>query len=71
MGIVSLGVVAQAAIINVPVDYPTIQKAIDASVMGDTVLVDSGRYMENINFLGKAITVKSVHGTTITIIDGN
>ncbi len=71
VGIVSYGVLAQAATLNVPADYPTIQGAINASHAGDTVLVDDGTYIENINFLGKAITVQSVHGTTSTIIDGN
>lgn len=67
-----------ATIINVPEDYGTIQQAIDESVNGDTVLVDQGEYFENINFLGKAITVASNHlvlqDTTIiqnTIINGN
>ena len=46
-------------IINVPGDIPTIQKAINASVDGDTVLVADGTYFENINFRGKAITLAS------------
>jgi len=55
----------------VPGSYTTIQLAIDTASNGDTVLVDNGTYTENINFLGKAITVQSVYGTTSTIIDGN
>jgi Zn-dependent metalloprotease len=40
--------------------YPTIQRAINASNHGDTVLVHRGVYREiNIDFKGKAITVKS------------
>jgi hypothetical protein len=46
-------------IINVPGDITTIQKAINASVDGDTVLVADGTYFENINFRGKAITLAS------------
>ncbi len=65
------GVDAQAATLNVPANYLTIQGAINAASNGDTVLVDSGTYKENITFSGKAITVKSVNGTTSTIIDGN
>ncbi len=61
----------QSATINVPADYPTIQEAINAAIDGDTVLVDAGTWTENISFKGKAITVKSLHGTTSTIIDGN
>ncbi|HHE38105.1 MAG TPA: T9SS type A sorting domain-containing protein [Candidatus Cloacimonetes bacterium] len=46
-------------IIDVPDDYPTIQQGIDAAADTDTVLVADGIYDENINFLGKAITVAS------------
>lgn len=56
--------------IHVPTDQPTIQKAIDAASNGDTILVSDGIYTENINFNGKAITVKSVNGPATTIIDG-
>ncbi|MFH2003059.1 MAG: right-handed parallel beta-helix repeat-containing protein [Planctomycetota bacterium] len=37
---------------------------------GDTVLVEPGTYMENIDFLGKAITVESSDGAEKTVIDG-
>ena len=46
-------------IINVPGDQPSIQAAIEAASDDDTVLVAEGTYYENINFLGKAITVAS------------
>lgn len=62
--------VAQADTINIPADYSTIQEGIDAAVNGDTVLVAPGTYVENINFLGKAITVKSSNGAQSTTIDG-
>ncbi len=65
-------------IINVPTDQPTIQDGINATVDGDTVLVDEGIYYENINFLGKSIVVTSYYylsgdSTYInsTIIDGS
>lgn len=45
--------------IHVPGDYPTIQAAINAASNGDIVLVAEGTYYENINFMGKAITVAS------------
>jgi hypothetical protein len=57
--------------LNVPGEYPTIQAAISAAGDGDTVLVAPGTYVENIDFLGKAITVKSTGGPDVTCIDGN
>jgi len=62
--------VADAATIHVPTDYPTIQAAINAAANGDTVQVAPGTYHENINFMGKAITVISTGGPQTTIIDG-
>lgn len=60
----------QATIIHVPAEQTTIQGGINASVNGDTVLVAPLRYAENINFLGKAITVMSEKGPEVTVIDG-
>ena len=60
-----------ASTINVPKDQPTIQAGINAANNGDTVLVAPGKYGENINFIGKAITVTSAEGPKVTIIDGN
>ena len=55
----------------VPSTYQTIQAAIDAAVAEeDEVVVSNGTYNENINFLGKAITVRSVNGAALTTIDG-
>ena len=67
---------AEAADINVPDDYFTIQEAIDAVSDGDVVIVGLGTYVENINFFGKTITVKSTDPNdpdvvAATIIDGN
>ena len=59
-----------AATISVPTDYAAIQGAIDAAVDGDLVLVAPGTYVENIDFLGKLITVLAEAGPGETIIDG-
>ena len=65
-------------IINVPADYTTIQSGINAAADTDTVLVQPGIYVENINYNGKLITVGSLFLTTqdttyisSTTIDGN
>ncbi|MHC4943321.1 MAG: right-handed parallel beta-helix repeat-containing protein [Planctomycetota bacterium] len=67
--LITLGI-AQGATIYVPDDYSTIQAAIDAASVGDTVIVKPGTYVENIDFLGKTITVKSDQGPEVTVIDG-
>lgn len=58
--------------------YSVIQEAINASVNGDTVLVYPGRYIENVDYNGKNITLASLELITgnsayrdSTIIDGN
>jgi len=65
-----------AAQISVPADQPSIQLAIDTAADGDVIIVSPGRYVENINFLGKGITVQSTNPedkevVAATIIDGN
>jgi len=52
-------------------DAPTIQAGIDSSGAGDVVLVHSGTYFENIDFLGKDIVVRSQTGPQGTVIDGS
>ena len=56
--------------IHVPDDYPAIQQAIDAAVQSDIIIVRQGTYVENIDFLGKAVIVISELGPEVTVIDG-
>lgn len=58
-----------ALTIRVPYDQPTIQAGIDAASNSDTVMVADGTYFENVNFVGKAIVVKSENGPQRTIIE--
>ncbi len=78
IGLILCSSLVFADVINVPADQSTIQAGINAAVNSDTVLVQPGTYVENINFIGKNITVGSLflttHDTTYissTIIDGN
>lgn len=54
-------------------DYPTIQAAIDASVNGDTIILTPGRYTgddnRDIDYLGKAITVRSTDPNDPNIVE--
>ena len=63
-------------VVTVPGNYPTIQAAIDSTIYGDEIVVSSGTYVENINFRGKNITLRSTDPTNSsvvasTIIDGD
>ena len=52
--------------------YASIQYALSqaTTVHGDTVLVLPGTYVENVDFLGKAVRLVSSGGPTVTVIDG-
>ncbi len=55
----------------VPGDFSTIQAAIDGAVNSDIIMVEMGTYVENINYNGKSLTIKSMRGPELTTIDGN
>lgn len=70
--------IGKANIILVPQDFITIQSAIDAATEGDTVIVDEGRYYENLKFKGKDVVLtskyiynKDTSFIRTTIIDGS
>ena len=76
IGISGICSYSKAAELNVPSQYPTIQSAIDASVNGNKIIVQPGRYYENIIFKGKNIILTSTDPNNLsivesTIIDGN
>ena len=62
---------SRAATIHVPMDQPSIQEGISAALAGDLILVAPGTYVEAIDFLGKAITLRSEEGAAVSVIDGN
>ncbi|HUR22633.1 MAG TPA: Ig-like domain repeat protein, partial [Acidimicrobiales bacterium] len=62
---------ADAAELNVPQAFPTIQAALSAASTGDTVVVGAGTYRENIDFGGKDVTLRSASGPQATIIAAN
>jgi pectin methylesterase-like acyl-CoA thioesterase len=49
--------------------YCSIQTAIDNAVDTDEIVVAPGTYFETINFLGKAVTLRSSDGADVTIIN--
>ena len=63
--------VANAVIINVPGDQPTIQAGVNAANDGDEVVVAPGTYLEAVNNLGKEITLRSSGGPDVTTIHAN
>jgi len=50
--------------------YSSIQSAIDAASDNDVIVVGDGIYVENINFRGKPVVVRSANGPGVTTIDG-
>jgi subtilisin family serine protease len=65
----------EPGVVRVPSEFPTIQAAVNDVWQGDTVLVADGNYTgpgnRDIDFKGKAITVRSENGPENCIIDCN
>lgn len=64
--------------INGSMAYTSINSAINEAVNGDTILVYPGHYIENVDFMGKSLILKSLYEQTgndtliyRTVIDGN
>lgn len=51
-------------------DAPTIQAAISAGSSGDSIIIAAGVYNENLDTLGKFLTLKGEGGASATILDG-
>ena len=69
VGLVQTEVKAQENLIVVPDNFPTIQGAIDAASVGDTVFVKSGTYNESV-WVDKSISLVG-EGSNSTVIVGD
>jgi len=69
----SFTTLAEAPGLHVPIEYPTIQEAIDVAGPGETVWVADGVWQgegnRDLDFKGKAITVRSEYGPEHCVID--
>jgi hypothetical protein len=62
--------VASDGILNVPSDFPTIQKAVDAAAPGDLILVGEGTYNEAVQVQTDNLTIRGVDRNKV-VLDGN
>lgn len=62
---------AESATIYVPDDLMYINDALAVASHGDTIIVRPGTYLEDINFIGKAVTLRSEAGPEVTTILGS
>jgi hypothetical protein len=70
-----LPAIAQATVITVPGDFPSIVSAVNAATGGDEVIVSPGTYQESISFDGKNIVLRSTNPASwsvaqLTVIRG-
>jgi predicted outer membrane repeat protein len=54
-----LSISALADTLIIPTQYATIQEGMNAASSGDLIIVLPGVYLENVDFLGKAVTLRS------------
>jgi hypothetical protein len=73
VAVLAVPATGRAATISVPVQYGTIQAAVDAAGPSDTIALAAGTYSgdgnHDIDFRGKGILLRSVAGAPETIID--
>lgn len=70
LGVLLISAAGFGGIIHVPGDYAAIQAALDTATDGDTIIVGQGTYYENINFLGKAVTLRSMDPNDPAVVAG-
>ncbi|MEO5723151.1 MAG: right-handed parallel beta-helix repeat-containing protein [Ilumatobacteraceae bacterium] len=56
-------------VLNVPADYPTIQKAVDSAKPGALILISPGTYHEAVNVTTDNLTIRGLDRNTV-ILDG-
>ncbi len=64
----TLAVGVRADVLDVPADHATIAEAIVAATDGDEIVVAPGLYVENLNYSGKEITIRSSGGPETTTL---
>ncbi len=70
VGLLLVATAANAAVILVPEDQPSIQAGINIANPGDTISVAAGTYEEWLSFRGKDITVQSRDGAPTSMSNG-
>ena len=67
----AISTISQAAILRVPLDYPSITAAVQAAASSDTIFVSPGTYTESIVVEGKSLVIRSTDGPLQTVITNN
>ena len=63
------GEVSNAATLQVPTDFATLQSAIDSATHGDEIVVATGTYIETIHFQGKNIRLTSTNPRAWAVVE--
>jgi len=65
--VLGLGLGARAGELRVPVDYPTIQAALDAASPGDRITIAPGTYVENLTIGKRDLTLAGADPATVIV----